>query len=408
MIRVDKWKTALDDGWRWRGAIVAVLTVAVVARLAFLWVVIPRMSNPGWDNDAYLLKAAGAWDGTWKSVDREPTYVFLCALLQLLPGNDLAWARTSHIAMDAGIVGLILLVGSRLAGRWAALAGGLLYAVYPLALWRIAFVGSDTMATLALTALIIALERLTPSQSSGRWFAVGLGFGVMVLLKQVYKFLPGVLLLYWLWRYRNSTKEILARFAVFAVAAAVVITPWTYRNYRVAGEFIPVAAGLSGLAMLVGNHVPSQGRWEGETKELWVEAMETILAENPGMSPNETDKKMTAFAVQHVRENFTAWLPVLPKKALRFWFVSASETKLMLCIAVQLAYLGIAAIGAWRRPDLLHRLWLPGLVILYTWGLYTLSYSCIRFSLIAMPWLCLVGGWILAGSRSPTPTSNQT
>ena len=100
---------------------------------------------------------------------------------------------------------------------------------------------------------------------------------------------------------------------------------------------------------------------------------------------------------------------MLPKKALRFWFVPASERRILLTAAVQLAFLGLAILGLVRRPDLASRLLLPGLVIAYTWGLYTLSYSCVRFSLVLMPWICLMGGWLWAedASRASEPNSPE-
>ncbi len=393
----------------WKKAALAVIVLAVVARLAFLLIVTPRLDGVYWDGDGYLNYATKLREDRWEEVHRPPVYVALCAVLQLLPGETLTWVRALNVLMDVGIVWLILRHGKHLAGPKAAILGAALYAIYPLALWRMSYANSEIIATLTLTGLLVAYERLSVNRRWFHWAAAGAAFAVLLLVKDLYKFLPAVLLVYWLWKFRTEPRRVCFGFAVWAVATAIVVAPWTYRNYRVTGELIPIAAGLSGKAMFIGNHVPSEGRWVGEYEHLWRESLREFEEANPDLTPKEKDRELTAATLKHIRENVSGWLTILPKKAFRFWFVPASETRIALTIAVQLAFLGLALLGAIRARDRLGSLLLPGLVLGYTWALYTLSYSCVRFSLIAMPWVCLLGGWVLAerNCRQPEPNSRQ-
>ncbi len=397
----------IQNNRNWQIFAITVLLGAIALRIAFLIVMVPRMEGTDFDSDKYLRAAEQLREGTWVDVRRPPVYVFVCAICQVLPGSEMLWTQLFNIAFDVGVIALLLGWGPRLGGRIPALAAGMLYAVYPLAIWRMPLVGSDTMHVFYMTALLWGLGRLKPSGEGSHWttwILAGFFFGILILLKQLYKFMPALLVFYWLVKYRKEFAAISKRVTVWLVIVILTVAPWTYRNYRVSGEFIPVAAGLSGLAMFIGNHVPGQGRWEGDAKAKWEEALDDVQAANPEISrhnnPKEYDAFLTTAAIQHIRENFAAWLPLLPKKALRFWFIPASETKIFLSIVVQLFYLLCAAYGAYRRPDLLRNLVLPGLMLLYTWGLYTLSYSCIRFSLVAIPWLCLMAGWIVAIPKS--------
>lgn len=383
-------------------SVAGLLLAAAALRLAFLIFYMPGMGAMNWDSDGYLELAQQFREGTWETVRRPPVGVIVCAALQLLPGDTLLWVRFMNVAIDTAVVGLLLWYGTRLAGFQAGLLGGGLYAFYPLAWYRMPFVGTETLHLLLLTGLLVLWDRLEPKTSKLRWFASGIGYGILTLLKQLYKYFPALLVGYWLWRACPLRTSYILRIFLWFLAAALTIGPWTYRNYRITGEFILVDAGIPGLNMFVGNYVPSQGRWEGELRPLWESRINEIYQMNSNVSVKQLEKELMRQTFLHIRENFWDWLPLIPKKAFRFWFISASETFIPQTIAIQIFFMAAAGFGAYRRPDLLPKMILPGLMVLYSWGLCTLSYSCIRFSMGAMPWLCLMGGWILSRSLNPS------
>jgi hypothetical protein len=108
------------------------------------------------------------------------------------------------------------------------------------------------------------------------WVELGLAIGATVLLRQVFLlFMPFLYL--WLWwqvSARQQRSPITARFSRMfrwsaikgligaAVIVVLLIVPWTIRNYRVFGTFVPLNTN-AGYAFFWGNHPIYGTRFEG-------------------------------------------------------------------------------------------------------------------------------------------------
>jgi 4-amino-4-deoxy-L-arabinose transferase-like glycosyltransferase len=104
-----------------------------------------------------------------------------------------------------------------------------------------------------LTVLVLWLffreyDKPTPLGSS----LLGAGFGVAILGRSIILLFAPVLL-WWFWR-----RKAWIPFFGFAIAAALVLTPWTIRNWNAYGKFIPTMAN-SGYNLWVGNRHGATG-----------------------------------------------------------------------------------------------------------------------------------------------------
>ena len=123
-------------------ALLLCLLVAFVLRLAFVLAVFPVLQDR-WqlrdDGDGYRPIAHTIREHRYDDVPRGPVYP---ALVAACPGLALKGVQA---ILDTAVVALIFwLAGRQLPAAW-------LWAVYPFAIWRVAFVNKETVLTFYLT-----------------------------------------------------------------------------------------------------------------------------------------------------------------------------------------------------------------------------------------------------------------
>ena len=92
------------------------------------------------------------------------------------------------------------------------------------------------------------------------WVELGLAIGVTMLLRQLFMlFIPFLYLwLLWVLTYTKGSKQqsfrtVLRGLVLSTVVIMLLILPWTYRNYRVFGTFVPLNTN-AGYVIFWGNH----------------------------------------------------------------------------------------------------------------------------------------------------------
>jgi hypothetical protein len=266
-----------------------------------------------------------------------------------------------------------------------------LWALYPFAIWRVAFVNKETVMTFLLTLYVCAQVRAWRSDCWREWTAAGVALGVVNLCKPMFLVWPVVLLV-----------VLPRRTWILVVAVCLTIAPWTYRNWRVTGgEFLPVATERGGVTTFIGNYQPSRGLWEGPGKERWQAAVAAINAETATLSEVERDRHFYRQAVRHALEHPVVAAELVVRKCYRFWFLSAKQREQVLSFIIQTGYLVLLGIACWReRPG-----WLLVAVIAYVMGLHALSYADLRFSVIVMPVVCAIAAGAFGKARDVAPLS---
>jgi 4-amino-4-deoxy-L-arabinose transferase-like glycosyltransferase len=342
------------------------LLTALALRLGFVFAALPAIEphlSLRFDADNYTAIVQSIWRGEWRDVERGPVYPLFVAAC----GGSLTAVRLAQALMDCSTVWLVFLMGRRLGGGRTGLIAGWLYAVYPLAWWRVAFMNKEVALTLLLAATVWNCQR--PAIS-------GVGWGLVNLCK------PSYLLLPLLRRWRPPQRKALL---VTLVVMIAVIAPWTVRNYVLTGELLPVATERGGFTAYVTNWWPTRGDWE-TNKPLWQAELDHIRDAHSNLNPVQLDRLFYRLAMENIVAEPSRTLLMVARKAVMFWFVNASGRVWWAVTLLQLVYLGFALAGAMRRRP-------PGellIVILYSWALHTLVIADVRFALPVMPLVCVI------------------
>jgi len=347
------------------------LLVALVLRLSFVLLVFPVLQNR-WqlrdDGDGYRPIAQTIRDHQYNDVTRGPVYPSLVAAC---PGITL---KILQALLDTAVVALLFwLAGRQLSAAW-------LWALYPFAIWRVAFVNKETVLTFYLVIYLCLQLRAWRSGHWRDWMAAGLACGLVNLCKPMFLLWPILLL-----------AVVPHRAWILIAAMLVLIVPWTYRNWRVTGgEFLPVATERGGVTTFIGNFQPTAGNWEGPGKPLWQAAVAEIIAKNAGASVVQLDRVFYRAAWQQFADHPIQALGLALRKCGRFWFFSAKHRELLLAGLIQGGYLALLGIGLWRIRPWNREIGLLLAMLGYVMVVHALSYADLRFSLPVIPCVCVL------------------
>jgi len=242
----------VNPSWRTQ---VLLLLLALGLRLALAVALYSRPSlfdpsyvTDNWDNIARnLLHGRGfSWveDGSVPTMTRGPGYTVYLAALMLVTRDDLLLMRIIYLALDSAMAVAVLRMGCRVFNdRATGTVAGLFYAIYLLPAWHIMKLAPDALFSFVLFMALAAFVAMVESKQRGfrsTWLAVlaGILFGFAILTKQTAVLLlpvwVGVLLLQ-----RQNYRAVVPSVLVWVVAAGIIVTPWLYRNYRLAGTIAP-------------------------------------------------------------------------------------------------------------------------------------------------------------------------
>lgn len=170
-----------------------------------------------------------------------PAYPYLLSLVLRAAGGRHEWL----LAMQALLGGLGCLLLAAL-GRWVHSARlGLLmaamFAVYPNALDDSARLLTENLFFVTAFAVMLLLARAAHDRSPLTGAALGVAWGLSLLTRATLGFLPLALVIGLAFSPAHRARA--WRWALPAlIAGLLVVAPWTARNHRVSGRFIPVAA----------------------------------------------------------------------------------------------------------------------------------------------------------------------
>jgi hypothetical protein len=301
--------------------------------------------------------------------------------------------------------------------------GVLLLTFYPN---QIAYVPVLSTELFYTALVLLAVELLVGGEHTWRSIAGGGIFGFATLTKAQTVLLPAVLLAAW-WAAGSHERRLwrsLGRAVVVYAAMAVVILPWSARNYRVFHEIILVSTN-GGLTLLSANNPSAQGDYTPN---------DPLVAQVPhGVSEQvAADHLATSLALQWLRQHPGAGLALVPKKIWRLWapdgegewayqsgypaydkysaifrglrfFNQAYYFGLLLACLLSMYYLSKGAQMARAEA-----------VTGYTLILYTTAISIIfsgqsRFHFFVMPWIAMYASWtILEAMRAGRPVARAT
>jgi 4-amino-4-deoxy-L-arabinose transferase-like glycosyltransferase len=226
--------------------------VAFAASLAMVLFVFPNqgLAATGGDPYSYGKIARGFLDHGFDKLTRRSAmlYPHLLAVIYWLGGGDFA-VEGLQSAFHVATCVLVFSMGRRLYNVRTGLIAGLFTAVHPMLLRYVADLHTETMLVFACTLTVWCAVRFhdRPTVANGILLgAIGmlatLTKGVMLPFLVVYGLVCGVGAVR---RGAAGLKPLVAVVAMF-VTMAVVVAPWTYRNYKVTGgEFVLLTPGTA-------------------------------------------------------------------------------------------------------------------------------------------------------------------
>jgi asparagine N-glycosylation enzyme membrane subunit Stt3 len=233
------WARTLPERLGGKAVLVALLGVLVVALVLRVWAATHGYEfRHGSDADQYERLAARLYeDGTFGIPGSENPYdfapgmpFFAAAVYWLTGGVSPETARVAVAIFGTLGVFVVFLLGRRLGGPWAGVAGAAIAAVYPPTLFYTSLFSSEPLAMVTVPAGLLAFVwAADEARPLWAWIVPGLLFGLTAYLRPEYLMLTALLALIALVvvaRRRGPVRGVLAPLLMVA-AFAVVIAPWT-------------------------------------------------------------------------------------------------------------------------------------------------------------------------------------
>jgi len=247
------------------------------------------------------------------------------------PGPSLVWAgvylafghrydavRVLHCLLGAGTTLLVYGIGRRCFGDTVGLLAAAINTVYPIALLYSTELGSEPLGIVWLLWYVLACLQFASRPSLSRGTAAGLLLGLSLLTRANTVLMLPLTVIWALWQFRGQGR-LLAMSLAIPVLAMAMLVPWTIRNYRVFGEFIPFST-MGGSVLLQGNN-----RLVATVPEYWgYSVWDTAIPEyrDALKAPNDEvkrDRVARSLAIRWLRDNPEKWWYLVKAKFARSW-----------------------------------------------------------------------------------------
>ena len=302
-----------------RFALAAVSLLALVVRLAWVWLGAWVAGDSGWYLNVarnitfHHVFSAGAGTGALApTAFRPPLYPAVIAALWFGDSAPIQAMLLLQVILGSATVAVTYLIARDRFGRGIALLAAAGMALAPMTGYFTAVILSETLFTFLLTVGVFCWGR-------NRYVPTGLLFGLAALTRVT--IMPFVVLLPVLsligpWRpYRRG-------YVTITLLSLAVISVWMVRNAVEFHRFIPVAAGGYGTNLLLGSMETSEADDVPKRKALLLRVDET--AGHPNTDETEFDRVRLRAAIQRIAHNPRLWLVVRARQIPRLYIDSGS------------------------------------------------------------------------------------
>jgi len=246
----------------WRSALQSVLlhpyfipvcfTADLCLRLAVIWLVpIDQFSDELWYYTRGVTLAAGQGysEGGIATAYWPPGWPGLLGLLFWLFGSSPLVGQIANLVFAALTFLLSLSLASTLfADKLVGRLTVLILTFYPNQIGYVPALATEVFYTALLLLAVLVIIR---GHGLARLIVSGILFGIATLTKAQTLFIPAFLFAAWwlLARDRGRLLAVVGRAAVVYTAMAIVVLPWTARNYAVFGEFVLISTNGGGTLL---------------------------------------------------------------------------------------------------------------------------------------------------------------
>jgi len=295
-----------------------IFLLALAVRIGFILTLDNSVDVWGdwWDDLGWKLASGqGFWvtnpyfpSGTAFYSWRAPGFPLFLSLMYRVFGHGFLAAKIG-IAVVGSLTALVIYGLCRFfVSEKASVAGGILYAVYPAAIFWTGYLAPETLTTFLL---LLSLFMTMTAVRSSRWtdaFTAGvlLGFtaltrsGAVILIPVLAMIIPLV-----------TVKKRWVVTGMFFLGGVLTILPWTARNYCI--HHAPVAISTEGgVVFYIANNEYSLASPAG-----FFHAED--VGEFRGLSEVEADRKFYAMGLDYVRHHPGGYARLVADRFLRYW-----------------------------------------------------------------------------------------
>ncbi len=251
------------------------------------------------------------------SAFRPPGYPALLSGLYAVWDSPLAAKLLNAFAL--AFSGLLLGVMVERVVRGAGLIAAGIVAIYPLFVFTSTTLYPQVIGLFFLSLATLLL--LSPNRRLLHSVGAGIVFGLLILTISSFMLFVPLIALWLAWQPPRLRRSSLLQAIVFAIVAALVVMPWTVRNWQVFGAVVPVSTN-GGFNLLLGNN-ENAGPNTGVMADIRRYQREAAASTNDEVSK---DAFFKSAAVRWIEENPLEAAQLYVAKWLNHWNFS-NETK---------------------------------------------------------------------------------
>lgn len=353
--------------------------------------------------------------GGLPTIRRAPLYPFVIAILDLCFGPSLLAIRLFQCLLFACTTVLVFEIGRRVFSQRVALIAAAAVMLHPMSLRYVPDVQVETLLTFLYTLTLFRTVRLIEEETLLNGFLVGISAALAAMVKGValpYAALFVPVYLFWRRRTSNASPGLPGAPAIAAmlVAMAIVILPWTYRNYRVTGQPVLISGNASGEFLR--GFVFAQPKYyllqqtaytDGENE---ANAMQQGVFDRSGVAwyvdkegsvqvvdEAKAEKAQNVELKQKIRQHPGALLKKFVIAFFMFWYVVTSRLNSLVVGAFALGAWALAIYGLVRRRGSGGRSWLLLLPIVSLNLVYAMILGLGRYSAPCVPALMVLAAF---------------
>lgn len=314
-----------------------------------------------------------------------PVYPLFLAAVYGVFGHSERAARAALAVVDAGMVGLVFLLGRRLFGDLAGLVAAIGATFLPYSIVQIVMGGSDILFLFLHTLFLAVFVQAWLSGGKRHHAAAGALLGVATLCRAVPLLLPVALVALLLAAGRGTWRRRALRATLLALAFVAVITPWIVRNWVVFDRFIPVQT-LGGMHLFMATIDPETSPRDGSRR--W----------RPKSGDQvENDRQFFVQAAQRIAENPASYARQVGRRQIDMWSRTHSGRYESWLLAANSLLLALAAAGVVLSRDRWRLLPLLGVLAYYV-ALHSVLLAIFRYMLPVVPVLLLLASVAVAAA----------
>jgi len=341
-----------------------------------------------------ILSGKGLMDSSYP-VFTPPLYAILIAIGSWIFGQDQLPIKVLQIVADSATTCVVMLIAREILGVRTALVSGGLLVVYPFSIYAALYIGTETLFAFFLSCFILFFLWATSSSRLVWYLLAGGALGVATLIRGTTQFFPLLAPVLLVLLYRTISKRVIVGYLGFCLCFALIIAPWTVRNYLVLKEIVPVATASS--VFLQGSHedfLTIDGKIRGFPKYFSELEGRGLSAPPPGAGPVLLDRYMFRAGLENYKiraeTDPLSFIPFMLRKFGRMWYATESGRYHAIILFANLplyilAIVGIISLFRQRRAP--RSIWILLFIIAYFAALHWISLPLFRYVLPIMAYV---------------------